>query len=135
MTQLEINTLGGKLKKRRNEMNLTLKEVESATSIRLNYLQAIEDNKVQHLISPVYAQGFMRQYAVFLGMDPEKITREHPEIFQKSAAQEFSYGIGTLEMRNTQGSSGRGVSNLVWGGLLVFVLIAAWYLASLFEVI
>lgn len=135
MTQLEINTLGAKFKKRRNEMNLTLKEIESATSIRLNYLQAIEDNKVQHLISPVYAQGFMRQYATFLGIDPEKIMREHPEIFQKAAAQEFSYGIGTLEMRNTHSSSGKGVSNVVWGGLLVVVVLAAWYLASLFEVI
>lgn len=135
MTQLDVNTLGGKLKKRRTEMNLTLKEVETATSIRLNFLQAIEENKAQQLISPVYAQGFMRQYAGFLGIDADKLTREHPEIFQKGASQEFSYGIGTLEMRNTHGGAAKGISNVVWGGLLVFVLIAAWYLASLFEVI
>lgn len=135
MTQLEMNTLGGKFKKRRNEMNLTLKEVESATSIRLNYLQAIEDNKVQQIISPVYAQGFMRQYAVFLGIDPEKIVREHPEIFQKTVVQEFNYGIGTLEMRNTQGSSAKGASNLIWGGLLVVIVLSAWFLASFFEVL
>lgn len=135
MTQLETNTLGAHFKKRRNEMNLTLKEVATATSIRLNYLQAIEEDKVLHLISPVYAQGFIRQYAVFLGIDPEKVTRDHPEIFQKVGGQEFNYGIGTLEMRQSQGVSSKGMSNLVWGGLLLLVVIAAWYFASFFEVI
>ena len=135
MTQLEASTLGAIFKTRRNDMNLTLKEVATATSIRLNYLQAIEENKVQHLIPPVYAQGFTRQYAIFLGLDPEQIIREHPEVFQKGAGQDFNYGIGTLEMRQSQGAATKGVSNAVWGVLLIVVFIAAWYFASVFEVI
>ena len=64
--------MGESFRVKREEMNLTLKEVENATSIRMNYLQAIEEGRVQQVLSSVYALGFLRQYATFLGFDPEK---------------------------------------------------------------
>jgi cytoskeletal protein RodZ len=136
MTTDEIKGLGDTLKRKRKERNLSLKEVENATSIRMNYLQAIEEGNFNKLISPVYAQGFIRQYALYLGEDGEAIIRKHPEIFARSENQEFSYGIGTLEPRGGNPSAHvKGVSNLVWVVLFAFIMAFAWYLASYLEVI
>ncbi len=129
------NNLGSTLKQRRKEMNLSLKEAENATSIRMNYLQAIEESKINKMISPVYAQGFVKQYATFLGMDGEQVIRENSEFFEKPQQQEFSYGIGTLEMRGNPGSGVKWIPNAMWVAAFVFILLIAWYFASFLEVI
>jgi len=128
-------SIGDLLKQRRNEMNLSLKEAESATSIRMNYLHAIEEGEVTKLISPVYAQGFVRQYAAFLGIDGDQLIRDNPDLFTKKEPQEFSYGIGTLEMRGNPGSSVKWVPNAVWIGAFIAVSVFAWYFAKFLEVL
>ena len=135
MTTEDIKGLGETLKQKRKERNLSLKEVENATSIRMNYLQAIEDGDFGQLISPVYAQGFIRQYATYLGEDGEAIIRNHPEMFSRPENQEFSYGIGTLEPRGNPGTNVKGLPNIVWVILFVLVVAVAWYLARFLEVI
>lgn len=127
--------LGDLFKQRRKEMNLSLKEVENATSIRMSYLQSLEEGEVNKLISPIYAQGFVRQYAIFLGIDGEKIIREHPEVFNKPEAQEFSYGIGTLEIRGNPGAGVKWFPNAVWIAISIAVLVGAFYFARSLEVI
>lgn len=135
MATEEIKGLGEQLKKKRKERNLSLKEVANATSIRMNYLQAIEEGDINQLISPVYAQGFIRQYATYLGEDGDAIIRRHPELLTRHENQEFSYGIGTLEPRGNPGANVKGLPNIVWGALFVVVLVSAWYLARFLEVI
>lgn len=131
----EIKNIGELFKQRRKELNLSLKEAENATSIRSNYLQAIEEGEVQKLISPIYAQGFVKQYAIFLGMDGDKIIKEHPQIFNRSINQEFSYGIGTLEMRGNPGAGIKWFPNALWIAISVGILTIAWFVAKYLEVI
>jgi len=127
----ELKKMGDMFRAKREEMSLSLKEVENATSIRMLYLQAIEDGRVGHFISNAYALGFIRQYANFLGMDGEKLIKENPEAFRMPAEkQDFAYGIGTLEMRGSPHGGVRWVPNLLWGGAFVFLAIAAWYFAK-----
>ncbi|ADI38122.1 putative uncharacterized protein [Waddlia chondrophila 2032/99] len=135
MTTEKVKSLGELLKQKRKERNLSLKEVENATSIRMNYLQAIEEGDFKQLISPVYAQGFIRQYAAYLGEDGEAIIRKHPEAFSRVESQEFSYGIGTLEARGNPGAHVKSLPNIIWAILFVFVAAVAWYLAKFLEVI
>lgn len=116
-------------------MNMSLKEVENATSIRSSYLQAIEDGAIENgkssdLISPIYAQGFLRQYANFLGIDGDAIIRENAHYFHRLENQEFSYGIGTLEMRGNPGAGVKWVPNLVWIAAFGGLFLAAWYLVK-----
>lgn len=131
--QEEMKAIGDFFKQRRKENNLSLKEVENGTSIRMNYLQAIEEGEVHKLISPVYAQGFVKQYAVFLGVDGEKIVSEHPRIFNRPAPQEFAYGIGTLEMRGQPGAGVKWFPNAMWVGFTLLVVGLAWLLARYLE--
>ena len=138
MRNQDFKKIGEHLKQKRTELNLTLKEAENATSIRLNHLQAIEDGEMSKLISPVYAQGFIRQYASFLGMDGEKILREHPELFsgaRMNSSEDFSYGIGTIEMRNSPGSNVKWLPNVAWAIAFAGILGIVWYLAKFLEVL
>jgi cytoskeletal protein RodZ len=126
-----LKKVGERFRSKREEMNLTLKEVENATSIRMLYLQAIEEGKANQFLSTVYALGFIRQYASFLGFDVEKLAKEHPEAFRIAPEkQDFAYGIGTLEMRGAPHGSVRWVPNLLWGLAFLLMGICAWFLAK-----
>lgn len=137
MTKDEMKNVGELFKQRRKEMNISLKEAENATSIRTTYLQAIEEGEMQKLISPVYAHGFMKQYATFLGVDGDKIAKDHPDFFNpnRGQTQEFSYGIGTLEVRGNPGAGIKWVPNAMWIGALLLIFISAWFFAKFFEVV
>lgn len=136
ISQNDMKSIGEIFKQRRKEMNLSLKEAENATSIRMSYLQSIEEGDVSKLISPVYAQGFLKQYAGFLGLDGDKILRDYPLLFNRSLpSQEFSYGIGTLEVRGNPGASVKWFPNAVWVIVSVLILLLAWYVAHFLEII
>jgi cytoskeletal protein RodZ len=126
-----MKKMGEKFRGKREEMSLTLKEVENATSIRILYLQAIEDGKIDHFLSTAYAMGFLRQYGNFLGFDMDKVVKEHPEAFRFAPEkQEFSYGIGTLEMRGNPHGGVRWMPNLLWGSALLLLGVCAWFFAK-----
>ncbi len=133
----DLKKVGGMFRGKREEMSLSLKEVENATSIRMMYLQAIEEGQVSQFLSPVYALGFIKQYATFLGMDGEKLLQENPEAFKMPMEkQEFSYGIGTLERRNSSPHGGaRRMPNFLWGGVTLLVAVLAWYFAKFLGVV
>ncbi|MBX7065731.1 MAG: helix-turn-helix domain-containing protein [Parachlamydiales bacterium] len=126
-----LKKMGEKFRSKREEMSLTLKEVENATSIRMVYLQAIEEGRIDHFLSTVYALGFIRQYAGFLGIEQEKLTKEFPEALRlPPEKQDFAYGIGTLEMRGSPHGGVRWIPNLIWIAAFVVVAICAWYFAK-----
>ncbi len=131
----DMEAIGAMFQARRKELNLSLKEVESATSIRVAYLQAIEEGKMEKLISPVYAQGFVKQYASFVGLDGDRIIAEHHTVFRPPAYQDFAYGIGTLEMRGNPGAGVKWVPNSVWAALFFVMLIVAYYVARSLDVL
>lgn len=132
----ELKRLGETLKMKRQEKNLSLKEVENATSIRQSYLEAIEDGSIAHQIAGVYAQGFLKQYAIFLGLEVDQLMRQHAGAFRMPGERhDFSYGIGTLEKRGSQSGGVKWFPNILWAGLSAVVLIAAWYLAKFLGVL
>ena len=131
----EVDHVGETLRQKRKEMNLSLKEAENATSIRITYLQALEEGEMHKLISPIYAQGFFKQYASFLGLDGEQLVRDHPGLFGKPETQEFTYGIGTLEVRGHPGSGVKWFPNFIWVLVFAGICLAAWYLAKFMGVL
>jgi len=127
--------IGELFKQKRQERNISLKEAENATSIRITYLQAIENGELNKVISPVYALGFVRQYALYLGLDPDAIIRNHQDAFGSPTKQEFAYGIGTLEVRDNPGAGVKWLPNAMWFGAFFLLLLVAWYFAHLLGVI
>ncbi|MBN2478647.1 MAG: helix-turn-helix domain-containing protein [Parachlamydiales bacterium] len=123
--------LGDLFKNKRQEMSLSLKEVENATSIRMLYLKAIEEGTIDRHLSQVYTIGFVKQYASFLGLDGEKIIKDNAKAFvQKAVKQEFDYGIGTLEVRNPPSGS-KSLPSALWIVIGAVVLLGAWFFARI----
>ncbi len=75
--------LGAALRAIREFRRLDLTELERATRIRRQYLQAIEDMRLDLLPSRPFTIGFIRAYAAALGTDPEyavlRFRRDAPE--------------------------------------------------------
>ncbi|MCB1119406.1 MAG: helix-turn-helix domain-containing protein [Chlamydiia bacterium] len=134
MVHPDCQKIGDELKKRRTELNVSLKEVENATSIRMSYLDSLEKGEWKQLISPVYTQGFLKQYAIYLGMDAEKLVREHIHLFQRSDNQHFDYGIGTLEMRGSPGANIKWLPNAIWIGAFGLIALVGWLVGRFLEV-
>ena len=131
----DLKGIGEMLRSRRKELNMSLKDVETSTSIRSGYLQAIEEGQMEKLISPIYAQGFVKQYAVFLGLDGERLVADGQDIFKRPINQDFAYGIGTLEPRSHHSSGVKWMPGSVWMVAFFILLVLAYYFARMLEVI
>lgn len=64
--------LGQKLKDARIQRRLSLEEVATATKIKLQFLEAIEKEEYGELPSFAYVQGFVKNYADYLGLPKEQ---------------------------------------------------------------
>lgn len=65
--------VGDILRRTRMHYDLSLRDIESALHIRSSQLNAIEEGNLASLPGRVYAIGFVRTYAEFLGLDGDKI--------------------------------------------------------------
>ncbi len=63
------------LRTQREELGITLKEVEKNTGIRASYLHKIEAGDYDGLPDTVYTKGFVKNYAEYLGFDTHEIMR------------------------------------------------------------
>jgi len=127
----DIQKIGELLKTKREELNLSLKEIENTTSIRSSYLEAIEEGQSKQYLNDVYMQGFLRQYASFLGFDAVDMEKEYPHVFQvKNEDHHFEFGIGTLEARGSMGGGVKWLPNLVWGGITAGLIVLVWLFAK-----
>jgi cytoskeleton protein RodZ len=66
-------TPGAFLAAKRGERGLSLQQVASATQIRPEFLSALEADEPELLPAPVYARGYLRTYARYLGLDEESL--------------------------------------------------------------
>jgi cytoskeleton protein RodZ len=67
-----VGELGKRLREAREGRGLSLVQVQAATRIRRTFLEALEEEHFDQLPGDVYARGFIRNYARFLGLDPEE---------------------------------------------------------------
>lgn len=64
-----MKTVGSILQEARIVKKISLEQAETATKIRMKFLQAIESDDYTDLPSVSYAKGFVRNYAEYLGLD------------------------------------------------------------------
>ncbi len=58
---------------RRGARGLTIRNAAAATRIRPEYIAALESGDLERLPGPVYAKGYLRTYARYLGVEPEPL--------------------------------------------------------------
>jgi cytoskeleton protein RodZ len=69
--------VGHSLKVVRERRDLALTDVSARLRIRRPYLEAIEEGRFGELPGAVYVSGFLRQYAEFLGLDPDQVLKSY----------------------------------------------------------
>ncbi len=69
-------TLPERLIAAREQKGVDLLRAERETKIRARYLAALESGDYGDLPGSVYTKGFLRNYALYLGLDPEDVTRQ-----------------------------------------------------------
>jgi cytoskeleton protein RodZ len=86
-------TPGAFLAAKRGERGLTLQQAASATHIRTEFLSALEADEPELLPAPVYARGYLRTYARYLGLDEESLVAR---LHQPAADPRKNLSLGLL---------------------------------------
>jgi cytoskeleton protein RodZ len=84
--------IGPVLEQARKERGLTLDDVEQATKIRKRYLAGLEREDYGVLPDAVYAQGFLKTYANYLGLDGEELSRQLKDRRKPRRERTMNYG-------------------------------------------
>jgi cytoskeleton protein RodZ len=71
------NMIGERLEEARKRKNVSIRESAEATKIRGDYLMAMEDNSFDIPLPQIYIRGFLKNYARFLKLDPNKILTDY----------------------------------------------------------
>jgi cytoskeleton protein RodZ len=65
--------IGERLQHQRDLLGLSLEDVERHTHLRIHYLEALEEGKLEDLPSSVQGRGMLKNYAAFLGLNPDPL--------------------------------------------------------------
>ena len=71
--------LGEVLRAERERRQLTIHDIEEATSIRALYIEHIENGNYDKLPGDVYTKGFIKNYALFLNLDADALVKQFLE--------------------------------------------------------
>lgn len=129
-----MSELGQTLRTAREEMGLSLDQLQEMTKIRKHYLVAIEEGNYKALPGSFYARAFVKNYAEAVGLNAEEVLsyykNELPSAPQSSASAEPAAASPqpprkASTSRNASERFGKlGFSVLMWAflGLIVFLL-------------
>jgi hypothetical protein len=67
-----MGSFGDNLRREREVRGVSLREIAEGTKISVRFLQALEEDRVEVLPGGLFPRAFVRQYALFLGLDVEK---------------------------------------------------------------
>jgi len=120
-----MGDLAARLRQARETKGITLEQAEEVTHIRRSLLFALEEGRYQDLPGDVYGRGLVRNYARYLGLDPQLASQEFvelsggrpemvvPQMLSEPLAPPRAYGGWLLAL-----------------GLLAVALVAGWYIYS-----
>jgi cytoskeletal protein RodZ len=74
--KIDSLTLGERMKKIRDERRLSLGEISKGTKIQVKYLEFIEEGSYSNLPADVYVKGFLRSYAIFMGLTESTLIKQ-----------------------------------------------------------
>ena len=90
-----MGTLGERFRRQRELQAIPLSEVAAKTHIGTRLLQAIEEESYERLPGGIFNKSFIRQYAEYLGLDPEQAVRD----YVRSTAGRLTQQMTTPEPR------------------------------------
>jgi cytoskeleton protein RodZ len=132
----ESGSFGDWLRRQRELREISLRDIAERTKISLRYLEAMEADRFDLLPAPIFAKGFLREYARYVGLSPDDVVNHylsvhHPEELAdpkedtKVRARPKQVDAGQPPVRrNWSWGLLLGLAGLI---LLVLVALAAWF--------
>ncbi|HVT59785.1 MAG TPA: helix-turn-helix domain-containing protein [Thermoanaerobaculia bacterium] len=114
-------SFGAWLRRQREAREVSLRDIAERTKISLRYLEAMEEDRFEILPAPVFAKGFLREYARYVGLSPDEVVNHYLSVQQPQAGDE-----GLFEVRPERRARRRWTSAAALGlaGLLLLGLLA-----------
>ncbi|HLB45244.1 MAG TPA: helix-turn-helix domain-containing protein [Candidatus Limnocylindrales bacterium] len=117
--------VGETLQLARERKGVDLYRAERDTKIRLRYLSALEDGDYDELPAPVYTKGFLRNYAIYLGLEPDDILdRWRDEMEQQRTATRVAVIPPPMPIVEPGGRRLHITPSMIVAGLVGLVVIA-----------
>ena len=101
-----IEGIGLYLKEIREERKIPITQIARALKARIEAIQELEANDFGKFPAPTYVKGYLRSYAVYLGLDPDPIiaqyNKQHPDksqqvlVLQSKEMPKFGFGIKNI---------------------------------------
>ena len=107
-----MQKIGEKIEETRKRKGISLSEAAEATKIRRDFLLNIESNEYDYDLPEIYKRGFIKNYAKYLKLNPDKVLSQYQEqlithssrskkpnsdLFNSSSDLNQSAGQGTLD--------------------------------------
>lgn len=126
------------LRRQREMREISLRDIADRTKISLRYLEAMEEDRFDLLPAPIFAKGFLREYARYVGLSPDEVVNHYLSVQQQGAAQEEAGKEGVKKDSTLAGqrpARPRPVRNWTYGLFLVLAVLVlvglvaalAWY--------
>lgn len=73
----ESGSFGDWLRRQREMREISLRDIADRTKISLRYLEAMENDRFDLLPAPIFAKGFLREYARYVGLSPDDVVNHY----------------------------------------------------------
>lgn len=123
-------SFGTWLRRQREGRDIGLREISEQSKISIRYLQALETGRFDVLPAAVFAKGFLRQYARYVGLDAEEVVNAY--IAAREASEEEEEDVSSTSVRiGTSGSrAGTRALGAVLALLVLLIVLALVYFAD-----
>lgn len=124
----EGGSFGVWLRRQREARQISLREVADRTKISLRYLEAMEEDRFDVLPAPVFAKGFLREYARYVGLSPDEVVNHYLAVQQPQEGEDLEETMIGKVVKAAKAE--RKARTRSWG-YAVFVVLAALALLGL----
>jgi len=123
-----LTSLPERLLSARERKGVDLFRAERDTKIRARYLAALERGDYRELPGAVYTKGFLRNYALYLGLDPDEILLQ----WRRERGEGTADPVPVVPRTVNAPRQGITISPRVFGGLLLalVVVVVVGYVAT-----
>ncbi|MDP9467843.1 MAG: helix-turn-helix domain-containing protein, partial [Chloroflexota bacterium] len=129
VTEREPTKLGEVLRTAREAKFIDLARVERDTKIRVHYLSSLERGDYRDLPPAVYTRGFLRNYGLYLGLDPEYLV----DLYRIESGSAVDRPVGPMRPRPIAERQGRPF--VVSSGAVVAVILTLMVIALVVYVV
>src|SRR6266705_964860 len=95
-------SFGARMRRRREEQQISLATIAEQTKIKLSLLEALERDDVSHWPAGIFRRAFVRAYAQAIGLNPDVVVREFLVVYPEP--------VEIVETTSTMASGPAGVA-------------------------